>query len=203
MADNSDARFEFRCWARNFGMIETRIRRFSEYHGIRESNEIYVVSLANNDTNIKIRDDDLELKSLIKKQDNLEQWYPSTNRAFPLTAATLEEELFPPCKVAMPSLSLESYTLHQFLKEIVLPHQELSAIAVFKRRFAFTVNDCMTELAEVWINGAGLHTVAVESTDPAAVSETTSMLGLDDLENVNYLRAIKRVIGMEPLRTPY
>jgi hypothetical protein len=29
------------------------------------------------------------------------------------------------------------------------------------------------------------------------------MLGLDDLENVNYLRAIKRVIGMEPLRTPY
>ena len=74
MADNSDARFEFRCWARNFGMVETRIRRFSECHGIRESNEIYVVSLANNDTNIKIRDDDLELKSLIKKQDNLEQW---------------------------------------------------------------------------------------------------------------------------------
>ena len=105
MADNSDARFEFRCWARNFGMIETRIRRLSECHG--------------------------------------------------------------------------------------------------KRRFAFTVNDCMTELVEVWINGAGLHTVAVESTDPAAVSETKSMLGLDDLENVNYLRAIKRVIGMEPLRTPY
>ena len=131
-------------------MIETRIRRFSECHGIRESNEIYVVSLANNDTNIKIRDDDLELKSLIKKQDNLEQWYPRTNRVFPLTAATLEEELFRPCKVAMPSLSLESYSLHQFLNEIVLPHEELSAAAVFKRRFAFTVNDCMTELVEVW-----------------------------------------------------
>lgn len=29
------------------------------------------------------------------------------------------------------------------------------------------------------------------------------MLGLDDYENVNYLRAIKRVIGMEPVPAPY
>jgi hypothetical protein len=61
----------------------------------------------------------------------------------------------------------------------------------------------MTELDEVWINGAGMHSIAIESTDPAAVSEARHTLGLDDLENVNYLRAIKRVIGMELLRTPY
>jgi hypothetical protein len=33
--------------------------------------------------------------------------------------------------------------------------------------------------------------------------EVRHTLGLDDLENVNYLQAIKRVIGMAPLRTPY
>ena len=61
----------------------------------------------------------------------------------------------------------------------------------------------MTELDEVWINGAGLHSVAIELMDPATVLEARHTLGLDDLENVNYLQAIKRVIGMAPLRTPY
>jgi hypothetical protein len=43
----------------------------------------------------------------------------------------------------------------------------------------------------------------VESPDPAAVLEARRMLGLDDMENVSYVQAIKRVVGMVPLRTPY
>jgi hypothetical protein len=121
----------------------------------------------------------------------------------PIAAAALAGDVLPQLGVAVPRLSRESYTLDQFLAVVVLPHRELAAAAVFKRRFAFTVNGCMTELDEVWINGAGLHTVAIESTDPAAVSETRLMLGLDGLENVSYVRAIKRVIGMEPLKSPY
>ena len=103
----------------------------------------------------------------------------------------------------MPQPRREIYDSNQFLEEVVLTHQELVVATVSKRRFAFTVNGCMTELDEVWINGAGLHSIAVESTDPAVVSETRHVIGLDELENVNYLRAIKRVIGMAPLRMPY
>jgi hypothetical protein len=50
------------------------------------------------------------------------------NREFPLTAAILEEEVFPPLKVAIPSLSHEAYSLGQFLEKIVLPHPELSSV---------------------------------------------------------------------------
>ena len=79
----SDARFEFRCWARNFGMVDTRLRRLSECHGISESEEFYIVAFANNDTNIKIRDGILDIKELIETRGDLERWVPRTKCEFP------------------------------------------------------------------------------------------------------------------------
>jgi len=199
----SDARFEFRCWARNFGMVDTRLRRLSQCHGISENEEFYIVASAYNNTNIKIRDGLLDIKELIEMHGDLERWFPRTKCEFPLTAATLEGEVLPHLGVALPQRSRDTYALDQFLEEIVLPQRELAVAAVFKRRFAFTVKGCITELDEVWINGAGLHSVAIESTDTAAILEARHTVGLDDLENVNYPQAIKRVIGMAPRRTPY
>ena len=62
----------------------------------------------------------------------------------------------------------------------------------FKRRFAIAVNDCVTAFSEVWINCARSRTVAVEPADNRAIFLVDRMLGLDDYEHVNYLRAIKR-----------
>jgi len=199
----SDARFEFRCWARNFGVVDVRLRRLSKCHGISESEDIYIVAADREGTNTKIRDDVLDIKERIETCSDLERWFPRTKCAFPLAAVTLEGEVLPHIGVAMPQRSRETYSVHQFLDEIVLPQRALAVAAVFKRRFSFTVNGCMTELDEVWINGAGMHSVAIESTAPAAISEARNLLALDDLENVSYPQAIKRVIGMVPLRTPY
>ncbi len=70
---------------------------------------------------------------------------------------------------------------------------------MFKRRFAFTINGCIAEIAHLLINGAAIQTVAVELEDVDAVLKAMEMLGLTEYENVNYLLAIKRIIGMEPL----
>ena len=196
-------RFEFRTWARNFGMVETRMRRVSPCQGIRESDEVYIVSAGNDENNTKIRDAKMDIKVLVGERDGLEQWRPRMKGAFPMAAETLVTDVFPAFGVAMPDLDRDEYTLDQYLDGIIRPHRDLVAVAVFKRRFAFTVNDCITEHAEVWINGAGLQTVAVEATDIPAILEAKRMLGLEDYENVNYLRAIKRVIGMEPVPLPY
>lgn len=201
--NDSDARFEFRCWARDFSMVETRLPARSDCHDVRESDEIYIVAADSDDTNVKIRDGALEIKALIEKRDGLEQWQPLSKIAFPLTAAALRDEVLPQLGAAVPSLARETYSVDAFLAEIVAPHPGPAAAQVSKRRFAFTVNGCMTERDEVRIDGAGLQSIAIESTDPAAVLEARHVLGLDELENVNYLQAIKRVIGMEPLGTPY
>lgn len=198
-----EPRFEFRAWARTFGLVETRLRRLSRCQGIRESDEVYVVSAGNDLNNIKIRDAKLDIKELVQERDGLEQWTPRLKAAFPMAAEALTADVFPAFGVAMPALERDRYTMEQFLDRIVRPHRELVAARVFKRRFAFTVNGCIAEHAEVWINGAGLQTVAVESTDAAAVREALRLLGLDDYDNVNYLRAMKRVVGMEPVPDPY
>ena len=192
-------RFEFRTWARNFGLVETKMRALSPCEQIRESREIYIVSAANNENNTKIRDRLMDIKVLVAEKEGLEQWNPRMKGEFPMAADTLRNEVFPAFGVDMPALARESYTLAEYLDEVIRPHPDLAPVQVFKRRFAFTVNGCITEIAEIEINGAGLQTVAVESVDVPAILEAKRVLGLDEYENVNYLRAIKRVIGMEPL----
>ena len=72
-------------------------------------------------------------------------------------------------------------------------------ILLNRRRFGFTVSGCITEIADLLVNGAAIRTVAVESEDPEAVLHAKEILGLGAYENVNYLLAIKRIIGMEPV----
>ena len=55
------------------------------------------------------------------------------------------------------------------------------------------------EIAELLINGAAIKTIAVESVDVEAALKAKEMLGLQEYENVNYLLAIKRILGMVPL----
>ncbi len=194
-------RFEFRTWAKNFGMVETKMRRIAPCEGIRESGEIYIVSAGNNENNTKIRDKLMDIKVFVTEKEGLQQWNPRMKGEFPMKASMLVDDVFPAFGVEMPALKRDEYTLDQYLDEVIAPHPDLSPVSVFKRRFAFTINDVITELAEVEINGAALQTVAVESVDIPAILKAKDMLGLNDYENINYLLACKRVIGMEPLPT--
>lgn len=192
-------RFEFRTWAKNFGMVETKMRRIAPCEGIRESGEIYIVSAGNNENNTKIRDKLMDIKVFVTEKEGLQQWNPRMKGEFPMKASMLVEDVFPAFGVEMSALKRDEYTLDQYLDEVIAPHPQLAPVNVFKRRFAFTINEVITEIAEVEINGAAMQTVAVESVDIPAILKAKEMLGLNDYENINYLLASKRVIGMEPL----
>jgi hypothetical protein len=192
-------RFEFRTFAQNFGMVETKMRTISPCENIRESSEIYIISARNNENNTKIRDDKMDIKVFVREEQGLEQWNPRMKGSFPMKADTIKGEVFPAFGVELPEFKRAEYTLSQFIDELVRPHLSLVPVQVVKRRFAFTINQCITEIAELLINGAAIQTVAVESVDIAAILKAKDMLGLTDYENVNYLKAIKRIVGMEPL----
>ena len=192
-------RFEFRTFAQNFGMVEDRMRKLSALDKIRESSEIYIMSAGNSENNTKIRDDLMDIKVFVKSEKELEQWNPRMKGSFPMKATEIAEKVFPAFGVELPEFKREEYTLQQFIDEIIRPHKDLVPVRVVKRRFGFMVNECITEYAELLINGASIKTVAVESTDIEAILKAKDMLGLNEYENVNYLRAIKRIIGMEAL----
>lgn len=192
-------RFEFRSFCQNFGIVEEKMRALSPVEKIRESLEIYIISAGNNENNTKIRDNLMDIKVFVQEKKGLEQWNPRMKGDFPMTAETLQNDVFPAFDVPMPDLKRDVYTLEQYIQEIIQPHPDLVAVNVFKRRFALTINDCVAEIAKVYVNGAKIMTANVESVDVNAILEAKQMTGLNDYENVNYLLAIKRIIGMEPM----
>ncbi|MCK5005349.1 MAG: hypothetical protein KAS21_09685 [Candidatus Aminicenantes bacterium] len=192
-------RFEFRTFGQGFGIVEQKMRRLSKVENIRESSEIYIMSTANNENNTKIRDGLMDIKVFVKEEKGLEQWNPRMKGSFPMDKSIISSEVFPAFGISMPELDRDQYTLDQFLQEIIISHKELTAVRVFKRRFAFTINNCIAEIGDVYINGAHLQTVNIESVNIDDILKAKSMISLDEYENVNYLIAIKRVIGMEHL----
>jgi hypothetical protein len=192
-------RFEFRAFAQSFGIVEEKMRLQSPVDQIRESLEIYIMSAGNNENNTKVRNDLMDIKVLVQVQKGLEQWNPRMKGQFPMSAEIIKNEVFPAFGVKMPEFKRDAYTLEQYIHEIIKPHPDLAAVNVFKRRMGFTVNGCIAELAEVYVNGARIMTANLESTEVDAILEAKKMIALTDFENVNYLLAIKRVIGMEPL----
>ena len=195
----SKPRFEFRTFGRSFEDTAYLMSRLSvpvpEKVWERTSKEIYIISRTNDVNNTKIRDGKMDIKTFVQEVDGLEQWNPLMKGEFPMKSEMLEKEVFPAFKVEMPELGKEEYTLDEFL-EIVKNHPDLQAVSIEKERFGFMVNDTICEFANVWINGAMVVTVNSESTELDDIKKTIKDLGLEGVENINYLQAAKRVIGM-------
>lgn len=192
-------RFEFRAFAQNFGMVEEKIRKLAEIERFRESSEIYILSAANNHNNTKIRNNMMDIKRFVKEERGLQQWKPIMKAEFPIRVNVICDEVFPAFGAAVPAFHQPEYTLVKFLENIIKPHPELALAYVFKRRYGYSIEGCQAEIADLLINGAAIKTLAVESVDVEAVLKVKATLGLEEYENVNYLLAIKRIIGMEPL----
>lgn len=195
----SDPRFEFRTFGRAFDEAAFRMARLSvpvpEKVWERHSEEIYIVSATNDVNNTKIRDGKMDIKTFVQEKDGLEQWNPLMKGEFPISKKVLEEEVFPAFQVEMPSLDKDTYTLEEFIA-MVKAHKDLRAVRVEKQRYGYSVNETICEVANVWINGAKVVTINSESTVIADILKTLKDVGLEGVENINYLQAIKRVIGM-------
>lgn len=195
----SKPRFEFRTFGQCFCKAHHRMARLSapvpEKVWERSSDEIYIISRTNDINNTKIRDGKMDIKTFVRAVDGLEQWNPLMKGEFPLPASVLRDEVFPAFMVEMPALHKDAYSYEEFM-EMVGAHPDLAAVRVHKQRFGYMVNDTICEVGNVLINGAKVVTINSESTEIEDIKKTISDIGLDGVENINYLQAIKRVIGM-------
>ena len=195
----SKPRFEFRSFGQNFDQAHHRMARLSmpvpEKVWERNSDEIYILSRTNDINNTKIRDGKMDIKTYVTSVDGLEQWNPLMKGEFPLSVKVLAEEVFTAFRVEMPALDKAEYTYDEFMKLIEI-HPDLQAVRVHKQRFGYMVNDTICEYGIVSVNGARIVTINSESTEVADIKKTISDIGLQGVENINYLQAIKRIIGM-------
>lgn len=195
----SKPRFEFRSFGRNFEAAHKRMARLSvpvpEKVWERHSDEIYIISAKNDINNTKIRDGKMDIKTFVQSVDGLEQWNPLMKGEFPIAKEVLENEVFPAFMVEMPALTKDTYTYEEFIG-MVKANPDLAAVRVHKERYGYMVNNTICEVGKVLINGAQVITINSESTEIEDIKKTIADCGLEGVENINYLQAIKRVIGM-------
>jgi hypothetical protein len=195
----SKPRFEYRTFGQCFCEQHKRMARLSmpvpEKVWERSSDEIYILSRTNDVNNTKIRDGKMDIKTYVQTVDGLEQWNPLMKGEFPISKEVLEKEVFPAFMVDMPALEKDKYTYEEFIA-MVESHPDLAAVKVHKQRFGYMVNDTICEVGNVLINGAKVVTINSESTETEDIKKTMKEVGLEGIENINYLQAIKRVIGM-------
>ncbi|HCX99269.1 MAG: hypothetical protein PHW82_15410 [Bacteroidales bacterium] len=195
----SKPRFEFRSFGQDFKEALHRMARLSvpvpEKVWERYSEEIYIISRTNNINNTKIRDGKIDIKTFVQAVDGLEQWNPLMKGEFPIKTSILEKEVFPAFQVSIKELEDKDYTYNEFMN-MVKSHPDLQAVRVNKKRYGYMVNNTICEFGYVWVNGARISTVNSESTEIEDIKKTIKDLGLEGVENINYLQAIKRVIGM-------
>ena len=199
LIETQEPRFEFRSFGKDFSLQAKKMKQLSgpvpKNVRARKSKEIYIVSITNDIANTKIRDDKIDTKRLIQTKDNLEQWKPVTKTEFPVLKEYLLDQFFPSLSAVSPILYNNFYSVSAFIK-IIDDHKDLCAIHVSKERFGYMVNKTICEVANVTINNTRLVTISSESIDTGAVKKTIIDTGLESVENINYLQAIKRITGI-------
>lgn len=194
--ENVLPRYEFRTFAKSLdSKLIDKVRNEFPCDGFRQSREVYIMSHLNHVNNTKLRDNKMDIKCFVKEVEGFEQWNPLAKFKFPLSKDRIQKELFPAFGVTYPELKRKEYTQEEFLNEIIHPHAQLTGVDVLKRRFGTTICECIAEYAEVEFNGAPFVTISIESTNISDLNAARDLLGLDRYENINYLKAIKRLIG--------
>ena len=199
LVEAQEPRFEFRSFGKDFSLQAKKMKQLSgpvpKNVRARKSKEIYIISITNDIANTKIRDDKIDIKRLIQTKDSLEQWEPVTKTGFPVLKEYLLNQFFPSLSAISPILYNNFYSVSAFIK-IIDDHKDLCAIHVSKERFGYMVNKTICEVANVTINNTRLVTISSESIDTGAVKKTLIDTGLESVENINYLQAIKRITGI-------
>ncbi|MDT8899848.1 hypothetical protein [Anaeroselena agilis] len=193
MADKIIPRWEWRTFGKEFPAFAETLKKYGE-PSVKRSEEHYILSRAS-DENIKIREDLVDIKSLKNVKDGLEQWDPIFKEGFPIDQGKLTS-LFKVFNVPVPELKRSTYVYEQFLDEVIVPNSQLEVVYVKKVRYIYSINGCAVELAETEFNGKPFQTACVEHIDPAVVMATVNELGLQGQENINYIKAMKKSVGM-------
>ncbi len=157
--------------------------------------ETYFLSRKTNEANVKARDGLLDIKTKVGETvEGYEIFQPRGKFQFPVKKdelATILSHL----KVEMP-LNKDTYAFDEFVA-LARQHPDLAPVVVEKMRYGFTIEGIICEYAQVYFNGAMVESACCESENYAGMRQVIEGLGIAAMPNTNYLKAAKRVVGME------
>ena len=157
--------------------------------------ETYFLSARTNEANVKVRDGLLDIKTKVgETPDGYEVFQPRGKFQFPVKREDLAT-ILSHLKVEM-TLDQDTYSIDEFIA-LARKHPDLAPVSIEKMRYGFTIEGIICEYAQVWFNGAMVETACAESENYEGMRKVVEGLGLAGMPNTNYLKAAKRVVGME------
>jgi len=157
--------------------------------------EIYLLSIHTNEANVKVREGLLEVKTKVgETPEGYEIFQPRGKFQFPVKREELAT-ILSHLKVEM-RLDKEAYSLEEFIA-VARKHPGMVPVSVEKMRYGFTIGGVICEYAQVWFNGALVESACCESEHYAGMRRVIEALGIAAMPNTSYIRAAKRVVGME------
>ncbi|BDU73804.1 hypothetical protein [Mesoterricola silvestris] len=157
--------------------------------------ETYFLSTRTNEANVKVRDGLLDIKTKVgETPEGYEIFQPRGKFQFPVKREDLAT-ILSHLKVES-VLEQETYTLDEFVL-FARKHPALCPVSVEKMRYGFTIEGIICEYAQVWFNGALVESACAESENYEGMKKVVEGLGIAAMPNTNYLKAAKRVVGME------
>ncbi len=163
--------------------------------GVPAAEQTYLLSLLSPHS-VKVRDGLLDIKRLERVDETgLQLWRPLLTAEFPIDAAVLAAAA-QAWGIPVPALGAPALSLSDLLDRVVVPHRHLRIATLSKRRIPITIGPCQGERAQFSIGRHRWNTVSVEDADRQRVHTALRELGLDPLENEDYPRALKRILGL-------
>jgi len=157
--------------------------------------ETYFLSARTSEANVKVRDGLLDIKTKTgETPEGYEIFQPRGKFQFPVKKADLQT-ILSNLKVDM-ALTEDTYTIDEFIA-MARKHPDMAAVSVEKMRWGFTIEGVICEYAQVWFNGAMVESACAESENYAGMKAVVEGLGIAAMPNTNYLKAAKRVVGMD------
>jgi hypothetical protein len=157
--------------------------------------ETYFLSARTSEANVKVREGLLDIKTKVgETPEGYEIFQPRGKFQFPVKREDLAA-ILAHLRVEM-SLERETYGIEEFIA-MARKHPDLVPVSVEKMRYGFTVGGVICEFAQVWFNGAMVESACCESENYAGMRQVIETLGIAAMPNTNYLKAAKRVVGME------
>ena len=166
-----------------------------------ESIETYILSAAS-PHNVKLRDGQLDVKLLQEtRAGELELWRPVFKQSFPVDARDLAP-VWDAWALPPPVLHPTSYSIEQFLHDIVASTPALSAVTIAKQRARFTIRGCRAERAIVTAAGSRWDTLAIEDEDPDQILLAQRTFDRALPRGTNYPAMLKRIAAASATLTP-
>ena len=157
--------------------------------------ETYFLSAKTNEANVKVRDGLLDIKTKTgETPEGYEIFQPRGKFQFPVKKEDLAT-ILSHLKAEM-ALTQDMYTIDVFIA-MARKHADLVPVTLEKIRYGFTNDGIICEYAQVWFNGALVETACAESENYAGMRQVVEGLGIAAMPNTNYLKAAKKVMGME------